>query len=92
MSEETSEKRSSSTGWVTGIVVALILYILALGPAMLLFSKGVIKPNSTVEKAFEICFWPLAKLIEHAKPVKSFYDAYFKALGIDPGVIPANEG
>ncbi len=85
MMEETSEKRSSSTGWVTGIVVALILYILAPGPFFLLVTKGAIKPDSTTQKAFEICFWPLEKLSEKAKPVASFYDAYFKALGIDFG-------
>lgn len=85
MSGETSEKRSSSTGWVTGMVVALILYILAPGPILLLYSKGLIKAGSTTEKVYEICIWPLGKLSENAKPVKAFYDAYFKVLGIDFG-------
>lgn len=85
MSEETAEKHSSGTAWVTGTVVALILYILAPGSVVLLMAKGVINPSATGQKAFEICFWPLAKLSETAKPVKSFYEAYFKVLGIDFG-------
>ncbi len=85
MSDETSEKRSSSTGWVTGMVVALILYILAPGPFGLLMKKELIRHDSTVGKAILFCFWPLGKLSEKAKPVESFYDAYFKALGIDFG-------
>lgn len=82
MSEETSEKRSSSTGWVTGVVVALILYILAPGPYLLLMEKGVINPSSSADKVLTIVFWPLENLYENAKPVKSLYDVYFKALGI----------
>lgn len=85
MSDEAADKKASSVGWVTGVAVALILYILAPGPVLLLITKGVIKFDSTAGKAFLICFWPLGKLSESAKPVQLFYDAYFKALGIDFG-------
>ncbi|MEI6536322.1 MAG: hypothetical protein WCN98_13325 [Verrucomicrobiaceae bacterium] len=83
MSDEASEKRSSGTGWVTGIAVALILYILAPGPVTLLMANGVVKSSSTAFKVFDFCFWPLEKLNENVKPVKSFYIAYFEALGLD---------
>ena len=83
MSDEASEKRSSSTGWVTGMIVVLILYVLAPGPYLLLFRKGIIKTDTAVGKALGICLWPLGKLSGEVKPVRSFYEAYLKALGIN---------
>ncbi len=82
MSEETPDKHSSSTGWVVGVVVALIFYILSPGPVVLLIARDVIKTGSTTDKTIDLFFWPLIKLIENVQPVRSFYGAYFNMLGM----------
>ncbi len=83
MREETPNKRSSSSGWVIGVALVLIFYFLAPGPVVLLINKGVIKENSMVLRVYRIGWRPLQNFYNSTKPVKLFYDDYFKALGIN---------
>lgn len=81
MSEETPDKQSSASGWVTGVIAALTLYILAPGPVLLLIGKGVIKRDSIVFSVYQIGWFPMSKLYDHSESVRVFYRVYFKVLG-----------
>jgi len=61
--------------WTLGI---LLLYVLSLGPVLLIINKSGADPLPVLTTVYA----PLIALYEHVPAVQSFYDWYFHAWGL----------
>lgn len=71
---------STATGWILGVLLALILYILSPGVLVYYQRSGSPQPPAWIERALS----PLEWCYKNFKPVRKAYDAYFKLLSGAP--------
>lgn len=73
------EENNSSAGvWASAVAGLLLLYILSPGPVLLYYQKT----RQIQPKWLEKTYYPLEKLYDKSSTVKSFYDFYFRVIGI----------
>lgn len=72
--------KSSAGTLVTVIVAVFMLYVLSPGPIALYYTTTKRIPPAW----FEYYAYPFNKLCDHSKIVKSFYENYFKLIGVPP--------
>ena len=75
-----SSSSSAATGWILGVLGALLLYILSPGILVYYQRSGSPPPPAWVQ----VTLSPLEWCYKNFKPVKHAYDAYFKLLSGAP--------
>jgi uncharacterized RDD family membrane protein YckC len=71
--------RGHGHGWVIGVVVALVVYVLSPPPLALLFEKTGVEPPGPLMWIY----YPLGVVYERVEPVKAFYNAYGQLIGVE---------
>ena len=85
MSDSETERKSRAGTITATVVVVVLLYILSPAPVVAIFNRiyhGGSAPDS-VTNVVEVVYAPLILLYDKWKPVKSFYNAYFKLCGVE---------
>ncbi|HSJ04591.1 MAG: hypothetical protein ACAI34_20275 [Verrucomicrobium sp.] len=79
--EEKPGKSSSTGGWVTALLAIVILYLASPGPVAVAYRKMKVGPPP---KWIVTSMAPIEWVYFRVPVVKKAYDAYFRALGVDP--------
>ncbi len=73
------EDNNNSAGvWASAVVGLILLYFLSPGPVLLYYQKT----SRTPPERLGMVYYPLEKLYDKSSTVKSFYDFYFRVIGI----------
>ena len=76
MSDDRDKPNSTIGGWVLGLVLALIIYLLAPGPIVYMLKRGIISETGSTFRVIGIVYGPWIDVVERVKPLKSFYEHY----------------
>ena len=69
---------SHGAAWVTGIVTALVFYILSPAPVFWMCNKAGVRELGWLAWFY----WPLETAYSNSEHVKKFYDACFSLFGV----------
>jgi hypothetical protein len=78
MSDDRDKQSSSTGGWALGVVFALVIYLLAPGPAIYMLRKGILSETGPALGVLRALYDPWFDVVEHVKPLKRSYEHYFK--------------
>ena len=77
--DEGEEGRRSATSWLLWFVLALLAYVLSVGPMVKL---SVILGNRSLRDALVIAYLPLRAAYQNSSAVKHFFDWYLGVWGV----------
>ena len=77
--DEPEESRRGATSWLLWLVVALVVYVLSVGPMVKL---SVMLGNRSLRDALVITYSPLRAAYQKSSAVKHFFDWYLGVWGV----------
>jgi hypothetical protein len=75
---EPRDDTSHGAAWITGLIAALVFYILSPGPVFWMCNKTGISRDGWLDWVY----WPLENAYTRSEHVKNFYDAWFSLFGV----------
>jgi hypothetical protein len=78
MSDDRDKPHSAIGGWVLGLALALVIYLLAPGPLIYMVKRGTISETGSAFTFIRAVYDPWFDLVERVKPLKRSYEHYFK--------------
>lgn len=75
---EPSKDTNHGAAWITGIIAALVLYILSPAPVIWMCNKAGVQEMEWLARFY----WPLETAYSKSERVKKFYDAWFSVFKV----------